>query len=150
VFVILFFGFAAVCGTAFVNSGEVGALAVWASLPVGALASSILVVNNVRDEQTDRSCGKRTLVVRWGRNAGVLEYGMLFAAAYGVPIALALAGAGPALLLPCATLPWAVVLWRALRSERGPALNRTLASTAQLLLAFSILFSLGLAWSGAR
>jgi 1,4-dihydroxy-2-naphthoate octaprenyltransferase len=150
VFVILFFGFAAVCGTAFVNSGQVGALAVWASVPVGALASSILVVNNVRDEQTDRRCGKRTLVVRWGRNAGVVEYGLLLAAAYGVPLVLALSGAGPAPLLPWVTLPWAVSLWRTLGRERGPGLNRTLAATAQLLLAFSVLFSVGLAWSCAR
>ena len=67
VFVMLFFGFVAVCGTAFVQAGHVPALAWWAAAPVGALATAILVVNNVRDQETDTRAGKRTLAVRFGR-----------------------------------------------------------------------------------
>src|SRR5204862_3166524 len=48
-FVMVFFGFVAVCGTAFVQLGDVPALAVWAAVPGGALAPALIVVNNLRD-----------------------------------------------------------------------------------------------------
>src|SRR3954452_12442767 len=62
-FVMVFFGFVAVCGTAFVQLGSVPCLALAAAVPVGALATAILVVNNVRDRATDERAGKRTLAV---------------------------------------------------------------------------------------
>src|SRR5262249_41560510 len=70
VFVFAFFGLVAVCGTALVELGNVPTVAVLASLPVGALSTCVLVVNNVRDFQTDVVSGKRTLVVRFGRAFG--------------------------------------------------------------------------------
>src|SRR6185436_13884519 len=84
VFVMAFFGFVAVCGTAFVQMGRVPELAWWASVPVGALATAILVVNNVRDRETDARAGKRTLAVRLGRGGALGEYFALLAAAYAV------------------------------------------------------------------
>ncbi len=147
VFVMIFFGLVAVCGTTFVNLGRVPELAVWASVPVGALASAILVVNNVRDEETDRKSGKRTLIVRLGRRAGLFEYALLLAIAYAVPCLLVARGlVGWPALAPLLTLPLAARLMRQLVVLRGPSLNSTLARTAQLLLSYGLLASAGLAW----
>jgi 1,4-dihydroxy-2-naphthoate octaprenyltransferase len=144
VFVLGFFGFVAVCGTAFVQLGYVPALAVWAAIPVGALATAILVVNNLRDRATDARVGKRTLAVRLGRRAAIVEYALLLALAYAVPLALALAGR-PWAALPLLTAPLAVMHLRALASATdGPTFNRCLAVTAQLLLVHGALFTAGL------
>ncbi len=131
------------CGTAFVQLGRVPALAWWASLPVGALATAVLVVNNLRDRTTDTRAGKRTLAVRLGRRGAVVEYAALLAAAYAVP--LALAPARPFALLPLATLPLAVGLVRAVAGTDGRALNPLLGRTARLALVHGALFAVGLA-----
>ena len=145
VFVMIFFGFVAVCGTVWINLLALTELAWWASGPPGALATAILVVNNVRDVETDVRAGKRTLAVRLGRRAGVVEYVLLLAAAYSVPLALfGLGLSGPWVLLPLATLPIAVILTRQLISLRGADLNPVLASTAKLLLLHGALFAAGL------
>lgn len=148
-FVFVFFGLVAVCGTAFVGCGRVPLLALGASLPIGALATAILVVNNVRDYATDVRAGKRTLVVRLGRRFGVGEYLALLAVAYVVPLGLWVAGlAGPLCLLPLVTLPLALPLYRTLATQtEGAILNRTLANTAKLLLLYGVLFAVGL-WVG--
>ncbi len=145
VFVLAFFGFVAVCGTAYVQLGFVPELAWWAAVPVGALATAILVVNNVRDRATDVRAGKRTLAVRFGRPAALVEYTLLVAAAYAVPVALAINGR-PWAALPLVTAPLAVARLRALlRAVDGPSHNACLAATAQLLMAHGILFATGLA-----
>lgn len=144
-FVFGFFGVVAVCGTVFVQVGSVPALALWCSLPVGALATAILVVNNLRDQETDARAGKRTLAVRWGKRAAIYEYALLVALAYAVPAFLATSSLGARfVLLPLLTLPLARRLVRAVATETGRALNARLAGTAQLLLLFGVLFSLGL------
>lgn len=145
-FVFVFFGLVAVCGTVFVQLGQVPPLAVWSSLPVGALATGILVVNNLRDHETDARAGKRTLAVRFGPRAVIYEYALLLAFAYAVPLYLATSAAGGRLvLLPLLTLPLARRLMRAIAHEKGAALNARLAGTAQLLLLFGLLFALGIA-----
>ena len=145
-FVFLFFGFVAVCGTVFVQAGSVPALAVWASIPVGAIATAVLVVNNLRDGATDVVAGKRTLVVRFGRSFGVSEYVGLVMLAYVVPVLLMMTGqCGRAVLLPLMTLPLALPLVRSVSQDSGAQLNQTLAKTAQLLLFHGILFAIGLA-----
>jgi 1,4-dihydroxy-2-naphthoate octaprenyltransferase len=144
VFVFVFFGLVAVCGTAFVQLGRVPELAWWASVPVGALSTAILVVNNVRDRATDVRAGKRTLAVRFGRNAGIVEYALLVAIAYAIPAALAPSHC--ARLLPLISLPLAIVRVRGLaRAATGPEHNALLAATAQLLLVHGALFAVGLA-----
>lgn len=144
VFVMAFFGFVAVCGTAFVQLGAVPGLAIAASLPVGALATAILVVNNLRDAPTDARVGKRTLAVRFGRRAALAEYALLLALAYAVPIALAVSGR-PWAALPLASAPLAVARMRALvAAADGPAFNRCLAATGGLLLLHGALFAIGL------
>ena len=145
VFVFVFFGLVAVCGSVFVQSGGVPALAVWCSIPVGALATAILVVNNLRDAEQDAKVGKRTLAVRWGRKAVIGEYGLLLALAYAVPLFLATSSArGRFVLLPLLTLPLARKLMLAIRNETGRALNPRLAGTAKLLLLFGLSFALGI------
>ncbi|MFO0586260.1 MAG: 1,4-dihydroxy-2-naphthoate polyprenyltransferase [Polyangiaceae bacterium] len=147
VFVMAFFGFVAVCGTAFVEIGVVPPMAIWASIPVGAIATCILVVNNLRDRHTDVKAGKRTLAVRLGRTGVLAEYLILLVAAYAVPVALAVLHRAPAIALPIVSLPIAIRLFLKVRSTEGRALNEHLAGTAKLLLAFGVLFAAGLALS---
>ncbi|MBN1827199.1 MAG: 1,4-dihydroxy-2-naphthoate polyprenyltransferase [Candidatus Eisenbacteria bacterium] len=149
-FVFLFFGYAAVCGTAFVQAGRVPALAWIAAAPVGALATAILVVNNTRDCETDRRSGKRTLPARFGRRAGRIELTILILFAYAslaVPVAAGLAAAWA--FLPLLTLPLAAretrTVWTAVD---GPALNRSLRGTARLHFLFGALLAIGLAAGG--
>lgn len=147
-FVMIFFGFVAVCGTVLVQRAEVPPLALWASLPVGAIATAIIVVNNLRDRDTDVRVGKRTLAVRFGRRFAELEYAALLVVAYVVPVLLLATGAtGLAVLAPLLTAPLAVSLYRQLRTREGAPLNDTLAGTAKLLLAHGALFAGGLALS---
>jgi len=150
VFVMLFFGFVAVLGTTFVELGHVTPLAWWASVPIGALATAILVVNNLRDIATDRVAGKRTLAVRWGERGALTEYALLFVAAYAVPVVVLFTQPRVSLLvlLPLLTVPLAVRLFRRVQLERGRALNPLLGGTAKLLLIYGVLFSVGLALSG--
>jgi 1,4-dihydroxy-2-naphthoate octaprenyltransferase len=144
-FVFVFFGIVAVCGTVFVQLGRVPELALWCSLPVGALATAILVVNNLRDREQDARVGKRTLAVRWGPKAVIYEYGFLLALSYAVPLFLATSSAaGRFVLLPLLTLPLGRRLMRAVASEHGRDLNARLAGTAKLLLLFGLLFALGI------
>ncbi len=143
VFVMVFFGFVAVVGTVYVQTLDTPPLAWLASIPVGALATAILVVNNLRDIETDVVAGKRTLAVRFGRSSAVAEYAALLVAAYAVPLSL-LASRGPFILLPLASAPIGVWLVRRVATESGRSLNATLARTAQLLLLYGALWSAGI------
>jgi 1,4-dihydroxy-2-naphthoate octaprenyltransferase len=146
VFVLAFFGFVAVCGTAFVQALFVPDIAWAASVPIGALATAILVVNNVRDFEGDARAGKTTLVVRFGRQGGVREYAFLLVAAYATPVFMFLLGWTSAwVCLPLVTMLWAARLFASVVSDRGVALNQTLAWTAKLLSLFGVLFAIGIA-----
>jgi 1,4-dihydroxy-2-naphthoate octaprenyltransferase len=146
VFVMLFFGFVAVAGTAFVQAFHVPSVAWLASVPIGALATAILAVNNVRDFEGDARAGKGTLVVRFGRRAGVWEYALLLLTAYATPFVLVTLGwTGPWVFLPLVTLPWAASLARSVARDRGVVLNETLAGTAKLLSVYGMLFAIGIA-----
>ncbi len=145
IFVLIFFGFVAVTGTVFVQTGTVPVLALIASVPVGAIATAVLVVNNVRDRNTDVKAGKRTLAVRFGRRFGVIEYALLLLVAYLTPLLLFVAyPCGPWVFLPLLTLPIGIRLTRTLATTEGPPLNVCLANTAKLLLLYGLLFSAGL------
>jgi 1,4-dihydroxy-2-naphthoate octaprenyltransferase len=146
-FVFLFFGLVAVNGSYYVQLEQLDWLPFGLSLAVGFLATAILVVNNVRDIETDRRAGKMTLAVRLGRQRTRSLYALLVAGAFAaVPITL-LAADGPALGLlallaaPLVPRPMAAVLTR----TDGPSLNNALAGTGALLAAFSALLAAGLA-----
>lgn len=146
VFVMIFFGVVAVCGTAFVQLGHVPGIAMLAALPVGALATAILVVNNLRDRPTDARAGKRTLAVRLGRRGALVEYIGLVGVAYVVPAALAVCH--PAAALPLVTAPLALARIRGLLgATTGPEYNECLAGTAKLMLLHGALFAVGLCLS---
>jgi 1,4-dihydroxy-2-naphthoate octaprenyltransferase len=143
-FVLIFFGFVAVCGTALVETARVPWLAWPAGLAVGSLATALLAVNNLRDIATDARVHKRTLAVRFGERFALAEY----AGCIGLPYLIAaLLGvlAGPTALLPMITLPLAIALIRSARRARGPAHNDVLAGTARLLFLFGLTLAAGLA-----
>lgn len=145
-FVFLFFGLVAVNGSYYVQLEEVDWLPFGLSVAVGFLATAILVVNNVRDIETDRRAGKRTLVVRIGRGAARRLYVALVAGAYVILLVTVAAGDGPWwALLGLASAPLALAPIRAVRTRTdGAALNGALAGTGMLLGAFSIAVSAGL------
>lgn len=146
VFVFLFFGLIAVTGTAWVASGELGGQAFYAGAAVGALATNVLVVNNVRDHEQDLRANKRTVIVRFGRSFGIVEYALCLLIAYAVPVVFLLFGwAALPVLLPLTTAPLAFGLLSRVRREQGAALNLVLASTAKLVFLHGLLFALGLA-----
>lgn len=147
VFVFVFFGVVAVAGTTYLQTGAWERLAFVASVPVGAIVTAILAVNNLRDIDTDRAAGKRTLATRIGPRAAGLEFAGLLAVAYAVPPAMVVGGgSGPAVLLPLISLPLTVGLVRTALAGGDPRrLNGVLRGTARLALGFSVLFAAGLA-----
>jgi 1,4-dihydroxy-2-naphthoate octaprenyltransferase len=151
IFVFAFFGVVAVAGTAYLQLGRWPPVAFAAAVPVGALVTAILVVNNLRDIDSDRRAGKRTLAVSIGRRATGAEYVALIVVAYAVPLFLVLGGtAAPVALLPLASLPLAIGLLREVARSDDPGrdprrLNPVLKGTARLSLVFSGLLAVGLA-----
>ncbi len=145
--VFVFFGLVAVLGTTFVQTGTLPTLGWICAVPVGGQATAILVVNNLRDIETDARAGKRTLAVRLGRSGARAEWALLVLGAYLVPLGLWLGfGESAWVLLPWATGLRALRLFGVIReTQEGPALNEALAGTAQLGFLFSLLFALGLA-----
>jgi 1,4-dihydroxy-2-naphthoate polyprenyltransferase len=151
VFVLIFFGPVAVAGTFYVQAvGSIAAttllpIAVVAGLGPGFLATAILLANNIRDVEQDGAVGKRTLVVRVGRRAGIAIYATCFLLAATVPVALWLwTGAGAWSVLAALVLPMGIINAGVLRRSReyeviGPVLGRTAAA----LLAYSLVFSIG-------
>jgi 1,4-dihydroxy-2-naphthoate octaprenyltransferase len=145
--VFLFFGVAAVAGTAFVQMERLSWLGLAASVPAGLLSCALLMVNNLRDIGSDAASGKRTLAVRVGDARARLTY-LLFLL---VPFALAAAIAvyRPFALLTLLTLPLSVAPVRAVRGGvSGPGLIATLGQTGRLQLAFGLAFTIGLAIHG--
>ncbi len=142
VFVFLFFGLAAVCGTYWVQAVAWSWIAFTAALPIGLLSVAILVVNNVRDIEGDRRVGKNTLAVRLGERGGRLQWYVCVTAAFAVPIVQVLAGASPWLLLSLGAVPLAVVVGRKFAASTGAALNPVLGATAKILMLFGLLYSI--------
>jgi 1,4-dihydroxy-2-naphthoate octaprenyltransferase len=149
-FVFGFFGIVAVAGSYYVQTEDVTTLAVGLGVSVGLLAAAILVVNNVRDLETDRRAGKRTLAVRIGRRRTRSLFVAMVAGAFLTVVVIVLAGtAEPWLLLALAAAPLAVPVVRAVRTRTdGPSLNAALAGAGRLLAVFSVLLSAGLLLAG--
>jgi 1,4-dihydroxy-2-naphthoate octaprenyltransferase len=145
-FVFVFFGLVAVGGSYFVQVEDLRWEAVALGVPVGLLAAAILVVNNVRDVETDRRAGKRTLAVRLGRERAVGVFAAMLVLAFAsVPVIAALGDLEAWVLLALLSLPLAFPLGRTLARRRdGPSLNKLLADTGRLLAVFSLLLAAGL------
>jgi len=144
VFVFVFFGLVAVVGTAYVIAGHITSLAVTAAVPVGLLATALLVVNNLRDIETDEAAGKRTLAVRSGAKATRGLYAALIAVAFVLVVVIALRRPF-ALLALLAVVPALPPVSRVLGGAEGRDLVVALAGTGTLQLAFGVLLALGIA-----
>lgn len=144
-FVFLFFGLAAVMGTHYVQAKSIDWLPFLGAVSVGSLAVAILVVNNLRDRETDAVAGKRTLAVMFGERAMEWEYRSLVLLAFACPIiGFALRLSEWTALLSLLAFPLALRLWSKIATARGRDLNPVLGATAQLELVFGLLLSLGL------
>jgi 1,4-dihydroxy-2-naphthoate polyprenyltransferase len=144
-FVFLFFGVVAVAGSYFVQTERLEWEAFALSVPVGLLAAAILIVNNVRDIDTDRRAGKRTLAVKLGRLAVRRLFVAVLAVAFLSPVAIWLAGGLSAwILISLAAAPLAVPLARTVLTRAdGPSLNAVLGRAGALLALFSLLLAAG-------
>jgi len=142
-FVFLFFGVLAVVGSAYVQTGSISLLAAAASVPVGLLATAILVLNNLRDIESDRDAGKRTLAVRIGARATrALYVGCLAGAAAAPALMRAARLTGAWFWLPWLTVGLMAALARTALADRdAPALNRALKRTAELHLLYGTLLA---------
>ncbi|ERH04148.1 MAG: 1,4-dihydroxy-2-naphthoate octaprenyltransferase [Halorubrum sp. J07HR59] len=160
VFVFVFFGLVAVTGTYYVQAtaliasplpltipaGTIPLEVIIAALPVAALSTNILVVNNVRDREEDAETGKRTLAVRYGYRFSRIQYLGLLGLAYIVPVWFAITTGSLWPLAPLATLPLAYRVASTVVTETaGNQLNPALEWTGRLLAAFAVLFGLGVA-----
>ncbi|MBS1248576.1 MAG: 1,4-dihydroxy-2-naphthoate octaprenyltransferase [Chloroflexi bacterium] len=144
-FVFLFFGLGATAGTYYVQALSVSQTTWWMSIAMGALTVMILVVNNLRDIETDRAAGKKTLAVRLGVRGTRGEYVFCALTAYLIPAMLWMVGL---------TSPWGMLAWlslpltarwiRAIYTQTGRDLNRALAGTGQLELVYAFLFVVGI------
>ena len=146
-FVFLFFGVVAVVGSYFVQTEHLRWEAFALAVPVGLLAAAILLVNNIRDVDTDRRAGKKTLAVRLGRDgARRLFAGCLVVAFASVPLIAAFGrDISWLVLLALLAAPLTIPLTRIVTARTdGPSLNQALARTGMLLALFSILLSIGL------
>jgi len=142
-FVFVFFGVVAVCGTVYLQAGRIDATTFLSSLVVGCGATAILVVNNLRDIPTDARAGKRTLAVRIGERATRRQFAALVAIAFAV-CALIVVREGGGTWLAFAALPLAWIECRAIGCREGSELNRSLAGTARLHLVLGVCLALGL------
>jgi len=145
-FVFLFFGIVAVVGSFFVEVRHLSWEAFALAVPVGLLAAAILVVNNVRDIDTDRRAGKRTLAVRLGRErTRTMFAAVVYLAFVLTPLTWIFGPVTAWVLLPWLTLPLAARVVRLVRNRSdGPSLNQALAQSGILQLSFCVLLAVGL------
>jgi 1,4-dihydroxy-2-naphthoate octaprenyltransferase len=144
-FVFIFFGLAAVAGTYYVQTLTVSLPVWWMAVSMGLLTVAILVINNLRDIESDRQAQKHTLAVRLGERGARFEYILCLLGAYVIPVALWGIGELPLLsLLVFATIPNSMRLVQAIFTDTGRTLNKTLAGTGRLELFYALSFALGL------
>jgi len=150
-FVFVFFGPVAVVGTYYVQALQTTSTVWISSIPMGALATAILIVNNLRDIDTDRRAGKRTLAVRFGRYHSIGEYALMLVLSIVVPVIMYLRHlSGAAILLASVvSIVFVPLLMKSLRSQQQPMkvgaiLNDLLAKTARVKLAYAIAFAVGI------
>lgn len=145
IFVFVFFGFVGTVGTYYVQAGDVSALSFWASVPVGALVTNILVVNNYRDIEQDQEAGKKTLAVKFGKGFTRIQYLLFMIVSYVVPFVVYFTFYSSTIVfLPFLSLPLAIRLIKMIYTLKGTELNKTLELTAKLSLIYGILFSFGI------
>jgi 1,4-dihydroxy-2-naphthoate octaprenyltransferase len=145
-FVFVFFGLVATCGTVYVEALRVTPLSVLAGVGIGCLATAILVLNNLRDIETDAAAGKRTLATRIGRDRTLILLLILAVAAFTVPVVMSILGfASASVLLVLFAVPIAAMPLRtAFAGRGGPALVAALKGMAATEMAYAMLLAVGL------
>jgi 1,4-dihydroxy-2-naphthoate octaprenyltransferase len=146
VFVFVFFGLVATCGTVYVEALRMTPLGVLTGVAMGCLATAILVLNNLRDIETDAAAGKRTLATRIGRDRTLMLLALLVCGAFVVPVVISVLGlASPAALLVLLAIPIAALPVRtAFATRRGPPLVAALKHMAAAEMAYAMLLAVGL------
>jgi 1,4-dihydroxy-2-naphthoate octaprenyltransferase len=148
VYVFVFFGLMATLGTLYTQAGQITTAGVLAAVGVGAIASAILVANNLRDIPTDRATGKMTLAVRLGDRGTRVLYAALVAVAALAVVAIAVIR--PPALVALLSL---AVAWKPVRlvlaGASGRELVRVLSATGLFEITYGVLLAVGLAWGGA-
>ncbi len=145
IFVFIFFGFVGTVGTYYVQALEVTWFVFWASVPVGALVTNILVVNNYRDRYEDRHAGKVTLAVKFGARFTRLQFVFFIFVSYLIPLMVfATFKESIFVFLPFLSLPVAIKLIKMIYTLEGKKLNKTLELTAKFSALYGFLFALGI------
>src|SRR3989339_17722 len=141
----LFFGLIGTVGTYYVQANEISPFAFWSSIPVGALITNILVVNNYRDREEDQSNGKNTLAVLLGEKFARLQYVFFMIVSYAILFVVYFTYKNSAwVFLPLISLPLSVKLIKMIFTLRGRELNKTLELTAKLSALYGLLFAAGI------
>lgn len=142
----IFFGLVGTVGTFYLHTSEISFISVMTSIPVGALITNILVVNNFRDIDEDKAAGKNTLAVKLGKTFSIYEFIFFNVISFIVPIVLyAQYNFGYWIFLTYILIPLAFFLTRMLYTLNGTQLNKTLELTAKFSAMYGVLFSIGLA-----
>ena len=144
-FVFIFFGPVAVGGTYYVQTLNINWIVVIAGLAPGLLSVAILTVNNLRDIDSDRKAGKKTLAVRFGHAFARGEYLASIIGAFIIPIVLVATTGENWYCLSTMVLSFfaALLIQKVFKSADGPTLNGVLADTGKLTILYSVVFSLG-------
>jgi len=144
VFVFIFFGFVGTLGSYYVQTLQLNSVVFLASIPVGALITNILIVNNYRDIAGDKAFGKVTLAVKFGESFTQFQFTFFVIISYLVPIIIYVFFTQRlVILLPLLTFPIALKSIIMIFSLRGTALNNTLELSAKLSSIYGVLFSVG-------
>ncbi|WP_337866004.1 1,4-dihydroxy-2-naphthoate polyprenyltransferase [Ignavibacterium sp.] len=144
-FVFLFFGIIGTMGTFYLHHQEFSILSFLVSLPVGALITNILIVNNYRDFEEDKQAGKNTLAVILGRKFSRYEYIFFLLLSFFIPFVLYFKyNFDEIIFLPYLTLPAATILVKMIFNFQGQQLNKTLELSAKFSALYGLLFSAGM------
>lgn len=145
VFVLIFFGPVALAGTYYVQTLQLSWFVILAGVPFGMISTAILAVNNLRDVESDKKGGKKTLAVRFGRTFARFEYLIMLIGAAAVAAVIVVLGARSAFLLLAIAylLPALPVIRDIFTTTDGEKLNDALAATGRLLIIYGLLFSAG-------
>jgi len=144
-FVFLFFGVVGTIGTFYLHTQQITMLSFIVSIPVGAIITNILVVNNFRDIEEDRLANKKTLAVLLGSEFSKWQFIVLIIISYLTSVALFfLYEFSIWVFLPFITIPISIILIKMLYSLKGTELNKTLELSAKFSGLYGLLFSIGL------
>lgn len=145
IFVFLFFGLVGTVGTYYVQALSITSLSLWASIPVGALITNILVVNNYRDIEEDFNNGKYTLAVKFGERFSRIQYVVFMILSYVILFVVYFFHKQNLIVfLPLLTLPMSLKLIKMIYTLKGKELNKTLELTARLSAIYGLLFATGI------